>query len=125
MTNYVFLERDTNELINPISVTFNNGQLDILTGYTNSNMETTTYTPDEYICMYECLNVPGIGILRDGDLIKLNLFDKTFYTLHFGWYTTNDGLDLYGWYLVNNEQIKPFYERYLQTLEICQQSCNC
>ena len=118
--NYKFLTVDTNEIIFPSSITFNNDKFDTLTGYTLSNTEVREFAKGTYKCLEESIEVPGVGTLRDGDLIKLNLFDKTFYTLHFGWYTTNDGLDLYGWYLVNNERVQSFFKRYIDTLEIAQ-----
>ena len=122
--NYIFLKIDTNEIITPISVSFEDNDFDVLTGYTLSNPEITEYQKGEYKCLSECIEVPGVGVLRDGDLVKINLFDKTFFTLHYGWYTTNDGLDLYGWYLVNNEVVKPFYKKYINTVEVIQQkSC--
>ena len=114
----MFLVKDTKEVIIPISITFNNGKFGILTGHTLSNTEDREFNPNEYICLDESIDVPGVGTLRDGDKIKLNMFDKTFYTLHFGWYTTNDGLDLYGWYLVNNERVQSFFRRYIDTLEV-------
>ena len=119
--NYIFLTIDTNENIIPVSITFNNsGEFDVLTGYTLSNTEHRNFNKDQYKCLDVGIEVPGVGVLRDGDKIKLNLFDKTFYTLHYGWYTTNDGLDLFGWYLVNNERVQSFFKRYIDTVEIMQ-----
>lgn len=119
--NYKFLTVDTNEVIFPKNITFDeSNNYDVLTGYTVANPEIREFAKGTYKCLSEGIEVPGVGIIRDGDLIKINMFDKTFYTVHFGWYTTNDGLDLYGWYLVNNERVQSFYKRYIETLEIVQ-----
>ncbi len=116
--DYMFLVKGTNEVIIPVSVSINNGSFDTLVGHTLSDVTDREFVKGTYICLDESINVPGVGVLRDGDKIKLTLFDKTFYTLHFGWYTTNDGLDLYGWYLVNNERVQSFFKRYIDTLEV-------
>ncbi len=122
MNNYLFLTTDTNEIIIPVSVEFIGNTFGTLTGYTMTDTTERTFT--EYKCVNNFIDVPGVGELKDGDLIKLNLFDKEFYTLHFGWYTTNDGLDLYGWYIVNTQEVRPFLQRYIDTVEIVQ-LCNC
>ena len=124
--SYVFLTKDTRENIIPQSITFTNtNELDVLTGHTLSDTEIREYSKNEYICLSEGIDVPGVGVLRDGDKVKLNLFDRTFYTLHYGWYTTNDGLDMFGWYLVNNERVQPFFKRYIDTVEITCFMGNC
>jgi hypothetical protein len=126
LLNYIFFTTDTNEIITPNYVEISNGQFGVLHGTTTGSTEEQLYTTNEYTYMANYINVPGVGTLRDGDLIKLNMFDKTFYTLHIGWYTTNDGLDLYGWYLVNNEVVRPFYKRFIDTLEIVKHTgCVC
>lgn len=120
----LFLKADTNEIIIPVSVNFIGNDINELTGYTLSDMEIRIFTPSEYKCLDQCINVSGVGKLRDGDLVKINLYDKEFYTLHFGWYVTNDGLDLYGWYLVCSQEVRPFLQRYINTVEIIQRR-NC
>lgn len=117
-TNYLFLTTNTHEIITPISNTYSNNNLDTLIGTVGSSTEPITFARNEYVCLDNYIEVPGVGVIRDGDKVKLCMFDKTYYTLHFGWYTTNDGLDLYGWYLVNNETVRSFYRRYIGTLEI-------
>lgn len=126
MLNYVFFTADTNEIITPNYVEISDGQFGALHGTTAGSTEEQVYVTNEYTYIANYINVPGVGILRDGDLIKLNMFDKTFYTLRIGWYTTNDGLDLYGWYLVDNEVVRPFYKRFIDTLEIVKHTgCIC
>lgn len=132
MNEYFFMTIN-NEIITPISVTFGKDNLfDILTGYTNTNTTIRNFKPTEYKCIENCIVIPGIGTIRPGDLVKINAKEEHYYELGFGWYTTNEGLDLFGWYLFKDNIVKPFYKNYINTVEVVKFvgkdttcACNC
>lgn len=118
MLEHFFIDNN-NEIITPISVTFdNNGCFNNLTGYTNTNKVPRIFKTDNYTYLNNYIDIPGIGKIRSGDLIKINSKEDKYYTLDFGWYTTNEGLDLFGWYLYKENIVKPFYKSYINTVEV-------
>lgn len=129
MNEYFFITLE-NEIITPISITFTKtGAFDILTGYTATNSNIRNYNSNEYSCLTNYIDVPGIGRLHSGDLVKIHSKENHYYQLGFGWYTTNEGLDLFGWYLFKDNIVKPFYKNYIDTVEVVKftykSSCNC
>lgn len=130
MNEYFFMTVD-NEIITPVNVTFDkNNSFYKLTGYTGTNTTIRTFMPSEYKCLENHIDIPGIGILHAGDLIKINAKEEHYYELGFGWYTTNEGLDLFGWYLFKDNIVKPFYKNYIDTVEVVKFvgkdiTCNC
>lgn len=117
MFEHFFVSKD-NEIITPISVTFDkNGCFNELTGYTLTNKVPRIFKSDSYTYLSNYIEVLGIGKIRCGDLIKLDYTDK-YYTLGYGWYTTNEGLDLFGWYLYKDNIVKPFYKSYIDKVEV-------
>ena len=110
-----------NEIITPISITFDsNGCFNELTGYTATNTEPRVFESNSYKYLNNYILIPGIGKIRSGDLTKIHSKASDYYTLGFGWYTTNEGLDLFGWYLYKEGIIKPFYKSYVDTVEVVQ-----
>lgn len=130
MNEYIFMTVN-NEIITPVSVTFDkNNSFYKLTGYTGTNTTIRTFMPSEYKCLENHIDIPGIGTLHAGDLIKINAKEEHYYELGFGWYTTNEGLDLFGWYLFKDNIVKPFYKNYIDTVEVVKFvgkdiTCNC
>lgn len=47
--------------------------------------------------------------LHDGDIIRINRFDTTEWTVHYGWFAFSGNREICGWYLVNNanQEVRP------------------
>lgn len=120
-----FLDKETNTFVYPLQCTFDaNGAIETVTGYTSENSIPTTYNIDSLKPLNHFLHIPKIGKIYPGDVIKLNENDKEEYVLGFGWYDTNEGLDLYGWFLYTTNIIKPFYKNYLDKIEVVKFQAN-
>lgn len=120
-----FLDKETNAIVYPLQCTFDtNGAIETVTGYTSEVSIPTTYNIDNLKPLNHFLQVPNIGKIYPGDIVKLNENDKEEYILEFGWYNTNEGLDLYGWYLHTTNIIKPFYKNYLNKIEVVKFQAN-
>lgn len=122
---FMFLNKETSEVVNPQSVTFNiDGSFDKLKGFTNTGVTAEYDVQNDLICLSNYIFVPNIGKIYEGDKIRLKEDSTEEYTLGFGWYTTNEGLDLYGWYLYAPDVIKPFYKSYINTLTVAKFTFN-
>ena len=116
---FIFIDKETNYVVYPLTATFNaDGTFATINGYTNLNTIPKDYDISNLTCISQFIFVPNIGRICSGDIIKLNEDDTTEYVLDFGWYVTNEGLDLYGWYLYSADKIKPFYQSYINTLKV-------
>lgn len=120
-----FMHTETNRIVYPISCTFNtDGSIETVTGFTADNSIPEIYSIDSLTVFDQYLQIPNIGRIYPGDVIKLNENDKEEYILEFGWYNTNEGLDLYGWYLHTTNIIKPFYKNYIKKIEVVKFQAN-
>ena len=119
INRFLFTDKTLGNVVYPLSATFNtNGEFETIVGYTNNNTNPQTYPISKLNCVSHYIQIPHIGKIYPGDIIKLHSTDENEYTLDFGWYVTNEGLDLYGWYLHTMNVIKPFYQSYIDTLEV-------
>lgn len=124
LQKFLFIDKDTNYIVYPRSATFdNNGSFETILGYTN-NSAIKEYSISELKVLSEFIYVPNVGRIYAGDKIKLMEDSTDEYTLNYGWYITNEGLDLYGWYLSSPDSIKPFYRSYINTLKVVKFSFN-
>ena len=118
-SKFLFLDKETSNVVNPIKADFKiDGSFNTLEGYTNTGITKTYDVENELICLSNYIFVPNIGKVYEGDKIRLKEDSAEEYTLGFGWYNTNEGLDLYGWYLYSNNVVKPFYKSYIDTLTV-------
>lgn len=118
-SKFLFLDKETSNVVNPIRADFKiDGSFNTLEGYTNTGITKTYDVESELICLSNYIFVPNIGKVYEGDKIRLKEDSVEEYTLGFGWYETNEGLDLYGWYLYSNDVVKPFYKSYIDTLTV-------
>lgn len=124
LQKFLFIDKETNYVVYPRSATFdNNGSFETILGYTNiSAMK--EYNITELNVLSDFIYVPNIGRIYPKDKVKLTEDSDNVYTLDFGWYVTNEGLDLYGWYLYSADCIKPFYKSYIDTIKVVEFSFN-
>lgn len=120
-----FLHKEKNIIIYPLSCTFNeDGSIENVKGFTADDSTPVTYSIDKLKPLNNYLYIPNLGKIYPGDVVKLSENDKEEYILGFGWYITNEGLDLYGWYLHTTNNIKPFYKSYINTIEVVKFQAN-
>ena len=85
---FMFLDKETSEVVNPQSATFNiDGSFNKLKGFTNTGVTAEYDVQKELICLSNYIFVPNIGKIYEGDkeleYIKNTFDNKRYYTLNY------------------------------------------
>lgn len=129
---FSFYDKEGNYIPDVISVNIGkDGKFGSITAV-NEQGEEVIYPSADYTFTRETIYVLGVGYLIPGDIVKLNLFDKIFYEVRYGWHTNISNQTIHSWYLVpvnyniitkevaylTTSKILTMYKQYLDTIEL-------
>lgn len=102
------------------SITLENGIITKITAV-GTGGETQEYSAGSFFLIKEMLEIPGIGRLSPGTIVRYKGKD---YLLLFGWHTNPSNQTIYSWYLTKNNECHTLYQEMIDLIDLVKVSRN-
>lgn len=73
------------------------------------------YHKGDFFIIKELLNVPGVGRLSPGTIVR---YEDVDYVLLFGWHTNLSNQTIYSWYLTKDKECHTLYQEMIDKIDL-------